>query len=162
MNQKGHPVIFIVEDNKAYSKIIEHHLKTNQYHSIYTFSSGEECLQNLYLKPDIIIQDYKLQGINGISVLLQYKKTYPHCEFIFLSGQDDIPTAVNAIKAGAFDFIVKTDNAMALLVPKIEDVIRLQKHERKIRKRYNVLILSIIALFILAGILILSNRIFLY
>lgn len=162
MNKKRHPIIFIVEDNKAYSKIIEHHLKTNEYHSIYTFSSGEECLQNLYLKPDIIIQDYKLQGINGISVLLQYKKKHPHCEFIFLSGQDDVPTAVNAIKAGAFDYIVKTDTAMSLLVPKIKDVIRMQNHKRKIRKYHNALISFIVALFILAGFLLFSNRIFLY
>lgn len=162
MDKRKHPVIFIVEDNKAYIKIVEHHLKSNGYTSLHTFVSGEECLQNLYLKPDIIIQDYKLQGINGIFVLSKYKKKLPYCEFIFLSGQDDVPTAVNAIKAGAFDYIVKNEKAMTLLVPKIEEVIRLQNHKRKIRKYYNALFLSIVALFILAGILLLSNRIFLY
>lgn len=162
MDKKKHPVIFIVEDNKAYSKIVEHHLKSNGFNSLHTFVSGEECLQNLYLKPDIIIQDYKLQGINGIFVLSQYKRKHPHCEFIFLSGQDDVPTAVNAIKAGAFDYIVKNGKAMTLLVPKIKDVISLQKQKRKIRKYHNALLLFIVAIFILAGILLFSNRIFLY
>lgn len=162
MSKKGRPVIFIVEDNKAYSKIVEYHLKSIGYESLFTFASGEECLQNLYLKPDIIIQDYKLQGINGIYVLLQYKKKYPHCEFIFLSGQDDVPTAVNAIKAGAFDYIVKTDKAMMQLTPKIQEVIQLQNHQQRTLKYRFALLLIIVALLGLAGFLLITHRIFQY
>jgi hypothetical protein len=55
--KKKYPLIFIVEDNLTYSKIVDYHLKQNHYGNVEKFVSGEECLKHLYLKPDIIIQD---------------------------------------------------------------------------------------------------------
>jgi len=132
MRGDRYPLIFIVEDNKAYSKIVEYHLKHNGFSNVKTFISGEECIDNLDLKPDIIIQDYKLQGISGLNVLQKVKAILPYTEFIFLSSQDSIEIAVNSIEYGAFDYIVKNDVALHRLMQKIDNIIRLQK----LRKRY--------------------------
>ena len=149
---KKYPLIFIVEDNKAYSKVVDYHLKHNGYENSKVFTSGEDCLNELHLKPDIIIQDYKLQGISGINVLQRVKSVLPFTEFIFLSSQDSIEIAVSSIKYGAFDYIVKDDVALQRLLQKIENIIRLQK----LRKRYQILKVAIITLMIIATVAIIS------
>ena len=148
--KKKYPLIFIVEDNKAYTKIVDYHLRHHNFDNIETFVSGEDCLNHLHLKPDIIIQDYKLQGISGLNVLQRTKAVLPYTEFIFLSSQDSIEIAVNSIKYGAFDYIVKNDVALHRLIQKIESIIKLQQ----LRKRYQwqkglVIIFMAITLFII-------------
>jgi len=129
MKNSKYPLIFIVEDNTIYNKLIVNHLRNRKFIRVESFLSGEECLKNIRRKPDIIIQDYLLEGINGIDVLIATKKKYPDTDFIFLSGQDNIEVAINCMKYGAFDYIVKDQNALAKLTEKINKV--MISHERK-------------------------------
>jgi DNA-binding NtrC family response regulator len=154
--KKGHPLIFIVEDNMAYSKIIDYHLKHNQYPNVSKFTSGEECLKHLYLRPDVIIQDYKLQGISGLNVLQRTKKLLPFTEFIFLSSQDSIEIAVNSIKYGAFDYIVKNEVALPRLLQKIDNIIKLQKL-RKRNKMQKIFIISFLITVTLSALAVLMK-----
>lgn len=142
--KKIYPLIFIVEDNKAYNRIVEHHLHSHGYENVITFMSGEECLKNIYRKPDIVIQDYKLQGISGVNVLQRFKKVLPKCEFIFLSGQDNVEIAINTVKLGAFDYIVKNETSLQRLLQKIENIIRIQKLKKRNNRYINAFYVSII------------------
>jgi DNA-binding NtrC family response regulator len=123
MKNSKYPLIFIVEDNSVYNKLIANHLHTHKLIRTESFSSGEECLKNIHRKPDIVIQDYLLDGINGIDVLIATKKKYPETQFIFLSGQDKIEVAINSMKLGAYDYIVKDQNALNKLTDKINKLI---------------------------------------
>ena len=137
MENQKYPLIFIVEDNSVYSKLVVNHLRSHKLIRTESFLSGEECLQNIDRKPDIIIQDYLLDGINGIEVLKATRKKYPHTEFIFLSSQNDIEVAVNSIKYGAYDYIVKDQNALKKLTDKINEI--MFKHEQvSNNKRFNL------------------------
>jgi DNA-binding NtrC family response regulator len=146
--KKKYPLIFVVEDNLAYSKAVVHFLKQNGYENNMNFTSGEECLQHLYLNPDIIIQDYKLQGISGLHVLRRTKKILPRTQFIFLSSQKSIDTAVNTMKHGAFDYIVKNETALQLLIPKIENIrtIQGQGKRNKTLRLFFILFISAIVM----------------
>lgn len=146
--KKKYPLIFVVEDNVSYTKIIEHHLKHSGFENVMVFTSGEDCLNNLFLEPDIIIQDYRLQGISGLNVLQRVKTCLPFTEFIFLSSQDSIEVAVNSIKYGAFDYIVKDDAAVHRLTPKIENIIRLQKLRNRFRIQKIVVVIFMIITFL--------------
>jgi DNA-binding NtrC family response regulator len=123
MKNPKYPLIFIVEDNSVYNKLIANHLHTHKLIHTESFLSGEECLKNIHRRPDIIIQDYLLNGINGIEVLLATKKKYPEINFIFLSGQDNMEVAINSIKFGAYDYIIKDQNALNKLTDKINKLI---------------------------------------
>lgn len=162
MKKRKYPLIFIVEDNTAFNKIIEHHLKTNGYDNVISFTSGEECLKNIYLKPNIVIQDYKLQGISGINVLQKVKKILPMCEFIFLSGQDNVDIAVNIMKLGAFDYIVKNETALQRLIKKIENIIRMQQLKKRNGRYITFAYITVILLALLLLILFFSSDIFLF
>lgn len=127
MQKPTDPLIFIVEDNPVYNKLVVNYLQSKRFNRIESFFSGEECLKRITEKPDIIIQDYLLEGIDGIEVLKQVKRTYPDTEFIFLSGQDSVDVAVNTLKMGAYDYIVKDQMALKKLVDKISKIVHVQK-----------------------------------
>jgi len=122
MRNTKNPLIFVVEDNQLYSKLVVSYLKTNKFTNVESFPSGEEVLKNMHKNPDIVIQDYLLDGITGIEVLVKAKKIYPGVEFIFLSGNDNIEIAINSMKYGASNYIVKDQMALPKLVQKIRQM----------------------------------------
>ena len=123
MKNHKYPLIFIVEDNSVYNKLISNHLRSHKLINTESFLSGEECLKNIHRKQDIIIQDYLLEGINGLDVLVTTKKKYPSTDFIFLSGQDSIEIAINCMRFGAYDYIVKDQYALIKLSDKINKIL---------------------------------------
>jgi DNA-binding NtrC family response regulator len=154
MADKNDPLIFVVEDNIAFGQVVEHYLIAHDYVNVKLFVSGEECLKCLHLKPDIIVQDYKLQGISGLNVLKRTKKILPNTEFIFLSGQDNIDLAVDTIKAGAFDFIVKNDVALQRLLQKIESIWNIQQKEKRNQWQKFFFLWLVILVLVLIGLII--------
>tara|TARA_B100000678_G_C18205876_1_gene501347 strand:+ start:453 stop:1838 length:1386 start_codon:yes stop_codon:yes gene_type:complete len=103
--------IFVVDDNELYSKMAQHHLSLNPDNEVEVFRGGKECLDNLYKKPNLIFLDYSLPQMSGIEILRKIKETHPEIPVIIVSGQEDVSTAVNLLKEGAYDYIVKDENA---------------------------------------------------
>lgn len=122
MQKTDNPLIFVVEDNQMYNKLVVSYLKTNKFTNVESYLSGEEALKNMDKNPNIVIQDYLLEGMTGIEVLIKAKKSNPNVEFIFLSGQDSIDIAINSMKYGAYDYIVKDQMALQKLVNKINKI----------------------------------------
>lgn len=151
MQNSKNPLIFVVEDNQVYSKLIVSFLKTNKLTNVETFTTGESVLKAMDRQPDIIIQDYLLEGMNGIEVLKKAKQIAPNVEFIFLSGQDSIDIAINTMKYGAYDYIVKDQVALKKLVSKIDKIMSMNQLEVS-RKRYKfgvILFFILLAVFII-------------
>ncbi len=103
--------IFIVEDDPMYARVLSYHLTQNPEYQVEVFSKGRECINNMYKKPDIITLDYKLPDMSGLKVLQKIHAASPEIPVIIISGQEDINTAVELLKAGAYDYIVKNDDA---------------------------------------------------
>ena len=144
------PVIFIVEDEPAYTRLIEKTLISGGFRKIFIFHSGEDCLKEIMnLKPDIVFLDYELTGINGIEVMQKMKELNSNAEFIFLSGQTSVKVAVEALKQGAFDYIIKDEATRHNVIHLISKVILIGKlyHERKrlIFGKYTVIVFLIIS-----------------
>jgi DNA-binding NtrC family response regulator len=133
-----------------YNKLVVSYLKTNKFTNVESYLSGEEALNNMHKNPDIIIQDYLLDGMTGIEVLIKAKKINPSVEFIFLSGQDSIDIAINSMKYGAYDYIVKDQMALQKMVNKINKINSVTELV-KTNKRYKV---GVILFFIGLGLLI--------
>ncbi len=106
------PYIFIVEDNRFYANILAEELQAAKFSHVETYKSGEDCLGNLSKNPDIVILDYCLGKLNGLEVLKQIKLTHPNVQVIFLSAQEKLEVAIQALKFGAYDYVEKNDNAM--------------------------------------------------
>jgi DNA-binding NtrC family response regulator len=150
MQNAKNPLIFVVEDNQMYNKLVVSYLKTNKFTNVESYLSGEEVLKNMHKNPEIIIQDYLLEGMTGIEVLIKAKKTNPNVEFIFLSGQDSIDIAINTMKYGAYDYIVKDQMALQKLVNKINKITSVTELVKS-NKRYKV---GVVLFFIGLGLLV--------
>jgi two-component system response regulator YesN len=59
------------------------------------------------VKPDLVITDIKMPGIDGISMAKKIKEKLPNCKFIIITGYDEFEYAKNAVKINAFDFLLK-------------------------------------------------------
>jgi DNA-binding NtrC family response regulator len=103
--------IFLVEDNELYAKATKHHLSLNPDNQVEHFVSGKSCLDKLYLQPDCILLDYSLPDLSGIEVLKKVKSSQPDLPVIIVSGQEDVATAIDLLKEGAYDYIVKDNNS---------------------------------------------------
>ncbi len=103
--------IFLVDDNDLYSKATKHHLSLNPDNEVITFGTGKDCIANLYTKPDLIFLDYSLPDLSGIEVLRKIKQSFSEIPVVIVSGQEDVSTAVELLKEGAYDYIVKDENA---------------------------------------------------
>jgi len=99
--------IFIVEDDPMYAKILNFHLSKNPDYEIENFASGKECIKNLYKNPAIITLDYTLPDMSGMEVLKKIRKHNSDISVIIISGQENVSTAVNLLKEGAYDYLVK-------------------------------------------------------
>ena len=102
--------IFVVEDDDWYAKILLYGLSMNPDYEVVRFSSGKELLDNLHQNPTIITLDYSLPDFTGTQLLKQLKERKPEVPVIIVSGQEDITTAINLLKEGAYDYIVKDEN----------------------------------------------------
>src|SRR4030095_14283899 len=108
--------IFIVDDDNMQASMLQYSLSKYSTFTVQIFNSGEDCLKHMDQKPQIIFLDYYFDQVgsnamNGIEILKELKAKYPDTEVVMFSGQDKIEVAVNTIKYGAFDYIVKSESA---------------------------------------------------
>lgn len=126
MNANIQPQIFIVDDDIFYLKLIEQHLTSAGYTQLFAYTSGAECLNNLHLRPNIILLDYHLEETNGIEILKHIKLQNPDAYVFFLSAQEEIGIAIDSIKHGAFGYVVKNQHAFTNILEEIKAILNYQ------------------------------------
>lgn len=153
-------LIYLVDDDDMYLKTALHTLSQNRSFDIKSFTSGEAALEkakNAKGKPDVIVLDYFLNSedsnaISGLEILKMVKTEKLHTEVIMLSGQENIDVAVNSVKYGAYDYVVKNKSAFIRVQNDIKRISRQQAKDAeasKLRKFIMVLIVMIgLAVFI--------------
>jgi DNA-binding NtrC family response regulator len=134
--------IMLVDDEKDFVEMLSLRLKENEENVIAAYN-GQECLDILEKTPvDVIILDVKMPGMDGIETLKQIKKRHPLVEVILLTGHGTIQSAVEGMKLGAFDFLLKpadfkelTEKLNNAKKRKKEQMERIQKAEAAILLR---------------------------
>jgi len=108
-------IIFIVEDDKMYAKLIKYHLAMNKEYEIHVFETGKACLENLHLNPFVVSLDFTLPDMTGKDVLKGIKDYNENIGVIVVSGQEKINVAVDLLKSGANEYLMKDKNTKELL-----------------------------------------------
>ncbi len=119
--------VLIVEDRDSLREMLIDFLEDKYY--VFSAVSAEEGEKLLLHYPDIVICDLKLPGKSGIEFIEVVKDRCPESEVIIMTAFGDIPTAVEAIKKGAFDFIPKPLdlNYLSMLLEKAKNSISLKR-----------------------------------
>ena len=106
----------VVDDEQDLLQLLTNRLIRKGY-DVSSFLSGEEALAELKKTPhDIGIFDIKMPGIDGIELLREVRMLIPEIEVIILTGHGTIETAIEAMKAGAYDYLTKPYNLTELEV----------------------------------------------
>jgi DNA-binding NtrC family response regulator len=99
--------ILIVDDEKDFVEMFSLRL-TRQGEKVSVAYSGQEALDLLEkTKIDVVILDIRMPGMDGIETLKKIKSSYPLVEVIMLTGHGSTETAVEGMKEGAFDYLMK-------------------------------------------------------
>nr|WP_252381144.1 response regulator [Desulfovulcanus ferrireducens] len=112
--------ILIVDDEKDFLDTLTKRLRRRNF-DVQGVTSGEQALEYLTNDPmDIVILDVKMPGMDGISVLREIKRCFPLVEVFMLTGHASLEAAVEGMKLGAFDYLLKPVGLDELLF-KMED-----------------------------------------
>ena len=121
MYEKDPVKIFVVEDDPAYTKFLKYVLGLNPDYEVEFYTTGKDCVANLYKNPAIITLDYSLPDGPGEKVLGQIRSHDPNINVIIVSAQEKIHTAVELLKSGAYDYISKDHETKERLLNSINN-----------------------------------------
>jgi DNA-binding NtrC family response regulator len=101
-------VILIVDDERLYGDVVAQRLRQRGF-AADAVSSGLEALRRLEETNtiEVVLLDLKMPLMDGIATLQLIKKQYPLVEVVMLTGDATIDSAIEAMKSGAFDYLVK-------------------------------------------------------
>ncbi len=132
-----HGRLLLVEDEKVALKNLEHVMKKEGYEVVST-SSGTNALKLLESQEfDIILTDLKMEKVDGMEVLERARKLYPDTEVVMITAYATIPSAVEIMKKGAYDYIAKPfklDEVRKVVKDALEKV-RLKKENAQLREQ---------------------------
>lgn len=110
--------IFIVDNDPFWRATLTQLLNELGYTKIFFFENGTSCVDNLQLNPGLIFLDYQLEDLDGLTVLQKIKAYFPGMGVVFCIARQDLGIAINAMKYGSFDYLLK-ENASEIEVTSI-------------------------------------------
>lgn len=100
--------IIVVDDEKNTRRLIEDILTGTKQYEVIQASNGEACLRKLHEdRPDLILLDLQMPGMDGIETLTRIKQQFPHMPVVIMTAHGTIDRAVSTMKQGAQDFLTK-------------------------------------------------------
>ena len=125
--------VLIVDDDEHLRELLALYLRETGY-QIGEASNGEEGLKQVEQKEwDLVFLDYLLPDRNGLSLLEKFAELDPELPIIFMTAHSSVDNAVQAMKAGAYDYVTKPLNFEAI-IPKAEKALELTALRREMRR----------------------------
>jgi len=137
--------ILVVEDEKSIQRVLKDILENEGYEVDQAYDGVEGIKKIRENEYDVVLCDIKMPKKDGLEVLQETKKIKPDLPFVMISGHGDLPTAVESMRMGAYDYIQKPPDLNRLLtslrnarqmVKLVEENARLKK---KISKKYQMI-----------------------
>ena len=127
--------VMLVDDEVPFVETMTKRLEKRDIRVI-SAHSGEESLERLSKNRnlDVVILDVKMPGMDGIETLKEIKKHYPLLEVVMLTGHATVETAIQGMKQGAYDYLMKPCEIEDLLRKVEEATQKKRDHEEKIKE----------------------------
>ena len=144
--QGNRPIhVLIVDDESTFVRIVEHHFQKFQEREFQLIwkESVEEALREVRTNTeiDIIVTDYNLPTTNGLEFVLQLNQMDCQIPIVFVTGTRDYKLAVDAMKLGVEDFLVKEDlqeTHLPRTIINVLDRVQMRKQLRAVEKRMQI------------------------
>ncbi|MFO7599503.1 MAG: response regulator [Candidatus Desulfacyla sp.] len=126
--------ILLVDDEKDFVEMLALRLR-EAGEKVFEAFSGRECLEALAKSAiDVVILDIRMPGMDGMETLKEIKRRFPLVEVIMLTGHGSAETAVEGMKLGAFDYLMKPADFNDLAIKVTGARQRKDEQEERIRK----------------------------
>jgi DNA-binding NtrC family response regulator len=122
--------IFLVDDDPFCLSLYCQLLRNLGQTDVHLFSVGVDCVNSLPLQPDLVILDYQMGQVNGLETLKKIKRVDPNAVVVFISGEEEVSVAVNALKYGAIEYLTKTQITEERLNAVLDKSIRIRDHAK--------------------------------
>ena len=99
--------IFIVDDDRSSLALYQQHLCNMGFTNVFSFENGNACLNAVTQQPGVVFLDQKMKMPNAVDVLRKIKCFDPNIYVVFISSWEEVQAAVDSLKFGAFDYIIK-------------------------------------------------------
>lgn len=128
--------ILVVEDHEVERRAVSQILKAEGF-TVLGAENADKALGYMDENIDVVLSDLKMGDVSGLDLLQLWKRTKPETQFILLTGHSSVNTAVEAIKAGAFDYVTKPINhdELVFLVKRAMEVMAKDKEIDSLRRR---------------------------
>lgn len=158
--------VFLVDDEPIQNEMLKDYLAERFNYNYQLFDNGESALSSMNQNPAIVILDYHLnahkpEAKNGVQILAAIKDQYPSTEVIMVSGQDKIQVAVDSMKYGAYDYIVKGETAFNRMENTIKRINELKESKfayEASKKSIRFLTIAMVCVIILSVVLLLNGH----
>ena len=136
-HQTGVTKILIVDDERVVRHVCQLSLEQDLY-TILVADNGIKAMELLRSEPDIaiVLSDFKMPGMTGFELLNAIKRDFPHIEVIIMTGFATIENAIEAMKLGAYDFLLKPLKAeqIRLVINKCREKISLSQENLTLKR----------------------------
>lgn len=130
-------LVYVVEDDQWYADFLAYQIGLNPDCQVQKFHTGKTLLDALHGKPDLITLDYSLPDVEGDQLVALIQKESPETEIIIISGQNDISVAINLLKNGVYDYLVKDNDIKERIWNAILKIKEQQKLKEKIERLHD-------------------------
>jgi DNA-binding NtrC family response regulator len=129
------PLVMLVDDEVPFVETMTKRLAKRDL-TVITAFSGQEALDTLstHRNTDVVILDVKMPGMDGLETLEKIKKSYPLTEVIMLTGHGTIESAIDGMRLGAYDYLMKPCEMEQLMLKVGEATRKKRDHEDKIKE----------------------------
>ncbi|MCD4716763.1 MAG: response regulator [Desulfobacterales bacterium] len=129
------PLVMLVDDEVPFVETMTKRLAKRDL-TVITAFSGQEALDTLstHRNTDVVILDVKMPGMDGLETLAEIKKSYPLSEVIMLTGHGTIESAIEGMRLGAYDYLMKPCEIDQLMLKVGEATRKKRDHEDKINE----------------------------
>jgi DNA-binding NtrC family response regulator len=135
MTRKDEPFrILIVDDNREIRGILEEYLREEGYLAQGAADGKEALVKYAEAAFDLIITDLNMPGMTGIELIKEIAKGETTTEFIIITGYASLDSAIESVKAGAFDYLVKPFRIeeLKVVIKNAKDKIALKKANKQL------------------------------
>ncbi|WP_028324333.1 response regulator [Desulfatirhabdium butyrativorans] len=125
--------IMLVDDEVPFVETMTKRLTRREF-DVQTAYSGEACMATLEKDRsiEVVILDVKMPGMDGIETLQQIKSKHPLVEVIMLTGHATVESAIDGMKLGAFDYLMKPCDMDQLIAKVTQAAQRKRDQEERI------------------------------
>lgn len=107
--------VLLVDDEEQFVEVLANRLETRGF-LVHTASSGDEAINFMEKQDvDVVILDVVMPGRDGIETLREIKRLRPLVEVIMLTGHGTVDTAIDGMKLGAYDYLIKPTDTKDLM-----------------------------------------------